>query len=260
MTVVTGLHHVELVMGMAVTIDVRDPFVPAGAVTEVVEWLHHVDATFSPYKDDSSITRFGRGDLRRDELSAEVRAVLDLCEVARVESAGAFDVFKMPSPNGTTLNPSGLVKGWSVQNAALILESWSAENFTINAGGDIVQRGSPTPGSDQPWRTGIRHPHLAEKLACVVAARGALAIATSATYERGQHIIDPRTGQPATGLTSVTVVGPDLTRVDTWATAAFVIGLDALGWIERHDGYGAYAITPDGITHSTATFDRYRSS
>lgn len=260
MTPVTGLHHVEMVMGTAVTLDIRDPFVPAGAVTEVVEWLHHVDAIFSPYRDDSPITRLGRGELQRNQLDPQVQGVLDLCEVARVESSGAFDVFKMAAPNGTTLDPSGLVKGWSIQRAAVILESWSAENFTINAGGDIAQRGSPVPDSDQPWRTGIRHPAQADKLACVIAARGTLAIATSATYERGEHIIDPRTGQPATELTSVTVVGPDLTWVDTWATAAFVIGLDALVWIERHDGYGAYAITPDGIVQSTPTFDRLRIS
>jgi FAD:protein FMN transferase len=251
------LHHVELVMGMAVTIDVRDPYVPGGAVTEVVDWLHHVDAAFSPYRDDSPITQFGRGLIARDDLSPEVRGVLDLCEVARVESAGAFDVFKQRSPNGTNFDPCGLVKGWSVQRAAAILESWSAENFSINAGGDLVLRGSPNPGSDEPWRTGIRHPELADQLACVVSAVGPLAIATSAAYERGHHIIDPRTGSAATGLTSVTVVGPDLTWVDTYATAAFVLGLDSLAWIEAHDGYGAYAITPDGMTHRTPTFNSY---
>jgi FAD:protein FMN transferase len=251
-----GLHHVEMVMGMAVSIDVRDLHVPAGAITEVVEWLHHVDATFSPYKDASPITRFGRGEITRDDLTDEIRAVLDLCEVVRVDTAGAFDIACVPAPNGTTFDPSGLVKGWSIERAASILESWSATDFCINAGGDIVVRGEPSPG--QPWRVGIRHPDLADKLATVVVAGGPLAIATSATYERGQHIIDPRSGRPAASLASVTVVGPDLTLADAYATAVFVMGIDGVRWLAEHDGYGAFAVTPDGMTYSTSIFDQYR--
>jgi FAD:protein FMN transferase len=251
-----GLHHVEMVMGMAVSIDVRDLHVPAGAITEVVEWLHHVDATFSPYKDASPITRFGRGEITRDDLTDEIRAVLDLCEVVRVDTAGAFDIACVPAPNGTTFDPSGLVKGWSIERAASILESWSATDFCINAGGDIVVRGEPSPG--QPWRVGIRHPDLADKLATVVVAGGPLAIATSATYERGQHIIDPRSGRPAASLASVTVVGPDLTLADAYATAVFVMGIDGVRWLAEHDGYGAFAVTADGMAHSTTVFDQYR--
>jgi FAD:protein FMN transferase len=251
------MHHVEHVMGMAVTIDVRDLYVPVGAIEEVVAWLHHVDAVFSPYKDDSVVTRFGRGEITADELPTEMRDVLHLCDLVRNETGGAFDVFRLPAVNGTMFDPSGMVKGWSIQRAAEILESWSAEDFSINAGGDIVLRGSPTPGTDEPWRTGIRHPEIADKLACVVSS-GSLAIATSATYERGQHIIDPRTGEPATGMTSVTIVGPDLTWADAYATAVFVLGIDALTWVEAHEGYGAYAITPDNMTYSTPTFDLYR--
>jgi thiamine biosynthesis lipoprotein ApbE len=46
--------------------------------------------------------------------------------------------------------------------------------------------------------------------------------------------------------------------VDTYATTVFVLGLDSLLWVENHPGYGAYAITPDGMTYSTPTFDQYR--
>ena len=251
-----GLHHVEMVMGMAVTIDVRDPHVPAGAITEVVDWLHHVDATFSPYKDSSPITKFGRGEITRSELTDEIREVLELCEAVRVDTAGAFDIARVPAPNGTNFDPSGLVKGWSIERSATILESWSATDFCINAGGDIVVRGEPSPG--RPWRIGIRHPDLADKLATVVVGGGPLAIATSATYERGQHIIDPRSGQPATSLASVTVVGPDLTIADAYATAVFVMGIEGVRWLAEHDGYGAFAVTPDGMAHSTSIFDQYR--
>ncbi|MEZ5217486.1 MAG: hypothetical protein R2715_13115 [Ilumatobacteraceae bacterium] len=47
----TGFHHVELVMGMAVSIDVRDDVAGTPGLDDVLLWLHHVDRTFSPYKD-----------------------------------------------------------------------------------------------------------------------------------------------------------------------------------------------------------------
>ena len=89
---------------------------------------------------------------------------------------------------------------------------------------------------------------------------GPAAVATSATYERGAHIVDPRTGQPATDLASVTVVGPDLTNVDAYATAIFVMGLPGLHWLTKHPGYDAMAITHDDRVHLTPGFDGWRRS
>jgi thiamine biosynthesis lipoprotein len=250
-------HHVEFVMGMAVSIDIRDPDTPTDAVADVVAWLHHVDATFSTYIDDSVISRLGRGDLDIADASDEVREVLRLCERIRVETNGAFDVFEVPAPNGTTLDPSGLVKGWSIESAATILERRGCSNFCINAGGDIALRGRPSV--DEPWHVGIRHPDDAHALATVLTVSGPLGVATSATYERGAHIIDPRTGQPTTDLASVTVVGPDLTIADAYATALFVMGLDGLDWIADHPDYDAYMITHDARTMWTPRFERYRA-
>ena len=69
-----------------------------------------------------------------------------------------------------------------------------------------------------------------------------LAVATSATYERGTHIRDPRS-RTTLDLHSLTVVGPSLTWADAYATTAFVMGLPGLAWVADHDGYGALAIT-----------------
>ncbi len=251
-----GLHHVEQVMGMAVSVDIRDVGASSSAVDAVVEWLHHVDDTFSTYKLESPISALGRGDLSFDSLSEEVRDVLRLCEQLRVETDGIFDAFAVPAPNGTTLDPSGLVKGWSIEQAATILEQHGCHNFCINAGGDIALRGVPEVG--QSWLIGIRHPDDANALAAVVEGSGRLAIATSASYERGAHIIDPRTGMPTTDLASATVVGPDLTWADGYATTIYVMGLDGLEWIEQRHGYEAYLISRDNTTHWTSGFDRYR--
>jgi thiamine biosynthesis lipoprotein len=72
------------------------------------------------------------------------------------------------------------------------------------------------------------------------------AVATSGTYERGQHVLNPFTGQPATELVSVTVVGPELTVADAYATAALAMGAQAPAWLDGLDGYEALVIGPDG--------------
>ena len=253
-----GHHHVELVMGMAVSIDVRDD-VPFDAVDEVVRWLHHVDATFSTYRPDSPISRLGTGTASADDLTGEVVEVLELCEALHRDTAGAFDAFGVPAPNGSRFDPSGVVKGWSIERAADILTRHGAANSCINAGGDIAIRGHARPGA--PWRIGIRHPDLADKCAAVVAGADRLAIATSATYERGAHIIDPSTGESTAHLASVTIVGPDLTYADAYATAVFVMGEDGLDWLaDRHPEYAALLITHQDTVLSSSNFAAHRLS
>jgi FAD:protein FMN transferase len=240
------LHHVEHVMGMAVSFDIREPAPVVGALDEVLRWLHHVDATFSTYRDDSEITRFGRRELSIEELSPDVEEILLRCIELTDLTGGAFDAFAVPAPNGTMLDPSGLVKGWSIERAAAMLEGAGSTNFCINAGGDVALRGKKSPS--EAWRVGVRHPDFDDQLALVLAVRGPLGIATSATYERGAHIIDPRVGEPTTELASATVVGPDLGVADAYATAAFVMGLDSIDWIETQPEYHAYLITHEGTT------------
>ncbi len=254
----TGIHHVEQVMGMAVSIDIRTPGVQEDSLVEVVEWLHHVDDTFSTYKNESPISAMGRGELKLADATEEIREVLRACARLGAESGGVFDPFAVPAPNGTTFDPSGYVKGWAVERAAAILERNGCADLCINAGGDIALRGHPGPGA--PWRIGIRHPEIDHQLALVVEGTGPLAIATSATYERGAHIIDPRSGQPTTSLASATVVGPDLAVADGYATVVFILGHDGLDWLAERPGYEGYVVTHEDSTRWTDGFARYRSA
>ena len=173
-------------------------------VARAFGWLRWVDATFSTYRATSDISRLDRGEAF--EPHPLVREVLARCEALRAETGGLFDVRA-----GGRLDPSGYVKGWAVERAA----AFGRGRFLIDAGGDIVLRGA--------WRVGIRHPYEPGRLAAAIAVSDC-AVATSGTYERGPHIVDPRTGRPATGLASVTVIGRDLGTADAYATAAFVAG------------------------------------
>ena len=75
----------------------------------------------------------------------------------------------------------------------------------------------------------------------------------------GYHITDPRAGQAADELLTVTVAGPDLARADAYATAAFAMGMEGLRWVDALPGYAAAGITHDARLVSTRGLDRIRA-
>jgi thiamine biosynthesis lipoprotein len=244
-------------MGTAISLDVRDRAVQPAALELAFDYLRGVDERFSPYKPDSEMSRLINGELDEAHCSPELAEVLALCEQARLSSEGYFDI-RAHRPDGRP-DPTGLAKGWSLENARAILEGAGASNFCINGGGDIVIRGEAEPG--KAWRVGIRHPLIADKLATVLAVRDG-AVATSGAYERGEHVRDPFTGRAPTGVLSVTVIGPSLTFADAYATAAFAMGPTGLAWVANLLDYEGCAITadPDGSNGRlawTPGFDAY---
>ena len=251
-----SLHHVEAVMGTSISIDVVDSH-DRTLIDELVTWFHHVDAEFSPFKDDSTITRIGRGELAPtdDAVSDEVREVLQRCGELDAETGGVFDVWSLPSPNGTRFDPCGYVKGWSVARAAQMLRDAGVHDYCINAGGDIALGGRDH--DNRPWRVGVRHPAAANGLAFVLQLDGTSAVATSGSYERGAHIFDPRRGAATTELASATVVGPDLAEADAYATTIYVMGVDGLQWLSERPGYSGCLITNDLRLLTTDDFDRH---
>ncbi|GAB2869032.1 FAD:protein FMN transferase [Streptomyces deserti] len=225
------MRRVEHVMGFPVSLRVDDEHMPEAAADAVFAWLREVDARFSPFRPDSEVSRLDRGEVGEvSEVSADLREILELCEEFRLATGGAFDV-RLP---GRGLDPCAVVKGWSVQKAAELLTAAGARRFCLNAGGDVVVSGGP-------WRVGVRHPEHADRL-CTVLDLTDGAVATSARYERGDHIIDGRTGRPATGLLSVTVTAPTLTDADTVATAAFAMGTEGIEWAAAREGCEVFAV------------------
>jgi thiamine biosynthesis lipoprotein len=242
--------RVEHVMGIPIIVDVRDD-VEERTLDDMFDWLRFVDATFSTYKEDSEISRLNRGELALEDAHPDVRHVLSRCEQLRAETDGFFDA-RAAAPE--LVDPSGYVKGWSIERAAERLREAGLRNFAINAGGDLRLSGGALP--ETSWRVGIQHPLLRYKLATTVDVTDA-AVATSGTYERGDHIVDPHTRRPPSGVLSVTIVGADLALADAYATAAYAMGAErGPAWTAGLPGHEAMTILADETVLSTPGFPR----
>jgi len=235
------LSRSELVMGTMVAIELADPL-PAERLEALAgdfyDWMREVDERFSTYKPDSEVCRLDRGELAVADASSYLREVLDTCATMWRDTDGFFDVYATGR-----LDPSGYVKGWAAEVASARLAAAGSVNHLVNAGGDVRVRGGPAPGA--PWHVPVRHPWRDDG-AFLVLAVSDVGIATSGTYERGFHVVNPRTGKPADALRSVTVVGPDLGIADAYATAASAMGLAGLGWLARRPGHEVAVVTEDG--------------
>lgn len=249
--------RVEHCMGTVFSFDIRPPTTTEAATQDVladdalndsveaaVRRLHWIDSTFSTFQPDSQLSRLTRGELTLDACSPDMRAVLARCEQLRLDTAGYFS-----AQAAGRLDPSGYVKGWAIEEASDILTTAGSSNHSVNGGGDVQCVGHSAPG--RPWRIGIAHPHRPGQLAGLVAGAD-LAVATSGTAARGQHVIDPHTGNRPAALASVTVVGRHVADADAYATAAFAMGVDARDWLEHLPGHWGFAVTADGSTWSTS--------
>ena len=244
-----AMKETRLLMGMPITVEVADEDVSADDLEAVYSYLISVDETFSTYKETSEISRLNRGELREDEYSEDLRTVLALSEETRRATGGYFNIWR----NGIC-DPSGLVKGWAVRNAAHILDERGFRNYYLDAGGDMQLAGMR---DGAPWRVGIRNPfNRAEHVkALLITDRG---VATSGTAIRGQHIYNPyHAGQPITEIVSMTVIGPDVYEADRFATAAFAMGRMGVAFVEGLEGFEGYMIDAQSIATYTSGFERY---
>jgi FAD:protein FMN transferase len=208
--------------------------------------LHQADAVFSTWNPHSPVSRLRRGEITCSQAPDEVRDVLEQCAAARELSGGWFDPWAMPGG----IDPTGYVKGWAAQRALGAFGAGNISGVLVNAAGDIASLGGL--GGGEPFKIGIADPASPRRLAAVVYLTGA--IATSGTYERGDHLIDPHSGQPAARAASASVTGPDLGLADALATAVAVAGPSGLALLEALDGYEARVITGDGTPRWTERF------
>ncbi|MDD5686537.1 MAG: FAD:protein FMN transferase [Elusimicrobia bacterium] len=141
-----------------------------------------------------------------------------------------------------------IAKGYAVEEALKVLKNAGVKSALIDAGGDIYAIGKL---KDKPWKVGVRNPRGEGVMGILEVSE--LSMATSGDYERFfekdgvryHHILDPKTGYPARGLMSVTVISPNPTLADAWSTALFVIGEKGMDIVEKTSIAEAIMVTTE---------------
>ena len=237
-------------MGMPITVDIVDTKATESIFDEVFSYFEYIDNTFSTYKDQSEISRINRQELKLMDASEDMRTIFALAEDTRLSTDGFFDI-----QYDGRYDPSGIVKGWAIFNAAELIKQKGFENFYVEAGGDIQAYGVNAQG--QKWRVGIRNPFNMDEIVKVVAISNC-GIATSGTYIRGQHIYNPNNrDEIITSILSLTVIGSDIYEADRFATAAFAMGRNGIAFIENLQGFEGYMIDRNKMATYTTGFERY---
>lgn len=165
-----------------------------------------------------------------------------------LDEAGGTVFFKA---NGVRINLGGIAKGYVVECGVALLRDAGVQYAVVTAGGDSRLLGDRR---GQPWMVGIRDPRVDGEVAMTVPLVDE-AISTSGDYERFfdedgvryHHIISPSTGNPASGVHSATVIGPDAVWTDALSTSVFVMGVaQGLGMIATLPEYESIVIDDDG--------------
>jgi thiamine biosynthesis lipoprotein len=200
----------------------------AGAVAE----LRAVDAAFSPYRQRSLVSLVRRGELNPAGYPPPLAEVIRRCAALRVATDGWFDAWAVPGG----FDPSGMVKGWAIDRAAVLLRAAGIDDYAITSGGDWLVRGTGPRGG--AWRVGVADPdNPLRVLATVELADGAVA-----TSGYGSPVYDPHTGVQISGTGPAAVTGPALSTADGYATGLYAAGPVGLSWFPSPDGYRALVV------------------
>ncbi len=245
----TSVRETRLLMGMPITVEIVDPGATQADLERVFAYFTAIDERFSTYKPTSEVSRMNRGELTPNDLSDDLRTILALGEQTKRETGGYFDMWR-----DGVCDPSGIVKGWAIRNAAQLLADAGWRDFYVDAGGDIQASGLKR---GQPWRVGIRNPFNRTENVKILALTDC-GVATSGTAVRGQHIYNPhRPGEPVRDIVSLTVIGPDVYEADRFATAAFAMGTRGIAFIQELTGLEGYMIDVCARATFTRGFERY---
>ena len=151
---------------------------------------------------------------------------------------------------GMRMSLGGIAKGYAVDAAARVLEAEGLPSYFVQAGGDLYVKGRKPDGA--PWRVGVRDPRgrdATDYFAMLEVEDHAFS--TAGDYERGflkdekryHHILDPRTGYPATASRSVTIWAKDAFTADAIDDAVFILGPEkGLALVESIEDCGAVIV------------------
>ncbi|PZR24924.1 MAG: thiamine biosynthesis protein ApbE [Citrobacter freundii] len=158
---------------------------------------------------------------------------------------------------GMKIGFGALGEGYAADRCRAMMLAKGVQAGIVNGSGDMAVWGTQPNG--KPWNIGITNPKDRDKLFAVVPLKDG-AVTTSGSYEkyvvfngkRYSHIINPATGYPVTGLTSVTVFGPSAEMANGFSTSLMVLGEKAgLDLLAKYPAYQCIMIRDDGKMVST---------
>ena len=199
-------------MGMPVTVDVRDRASRPASSTRLRLAARRRRAVQHLPAARARSRAWRRGELALADADPLVREVLARCEALRRETGGYFDA---RARRARSTRPGSSRAGRST--ARRPCSSRRARALCLDGGGDVCVRGGAVARRHPP-------PARARPPAPRCSSSTRAPSPPPATYERGEHIVDPHTGRPPRGVLSVTVLGPELATADAYATAAFAMG------------------------------------
>lgn len=245
------MKETRILMDMPVTVEIVDKGVKAADIDKIYQYFQHIDDTFSVFKTESEISRINRGEIKPSDYSEEMQTIFKLAEITKKETNGFFEIKR---PDGS-VDPSGLVKGWAIEQAAKQLSAQGWKNYYVDAGGDIQFSGLNS--EKKKWQLGIRNPFKREEVVKIVEVSNQ-GVATSGTYIRGQHIYNPKKpGKKISDIISLTVIGPNIYEADRLATAAFSMGVEGIWMVEKWKKCEGYMIDALGKAIYTSGFNNY---
>lgn len=242
-------------MGMPIIIEIVDKEATSETFNKVFGYLEYVNKKFSTFKPESEISKINRGEVGEKDWSEDMKIIFDLAEKTKIDTNGYFDIVD----NKGKYNPSGIVKGWAIYNAAKLLREMNFKNFYVNAGGDIQFSGKNNEG--KLWKTGIKNPFNQKEIVKVVYLKDGEGIATSGNYIRGDHIYNPKNRREVVeDIVSLTIIGPNVYEADRFATAVFAMGKGGINFLEKMNSFAGYMIDKSGIAYMTSNFEQYTAS
>lgn len=236
----------KILMDMPVTIEIAD-LSDAAIFDEIFNYFKYIDKKFSIFKKNSEISKINNRRITINQCSNDMKIIFKLAEKTKKETSGYFDIY-----HEGKYDPSGIVKGWAIFNAAKILKKKGFKNFYVDAGGDVQAEG-------KIWRIGIKNPFNQSEIIKVVKIKNQ-GIATSGNYLRGDHIYNPKNNKKIKGIVSLTVIGPNVYEADRFATAVFAMGKEGIYFLERQKNLEGYMIDKEGIATFTSGFEKYEAN